>query len=78
MSIHLNGGVLRNGTRIYNQSTVEAFYTRQDGLPYNNRRALGWDTLPISANPPCGHLFSLNSFGHTGYTGTMIWADRDK
>jgi CubicO group peptidase (beta-lactamase class C family) len=34
--------------------------------------------LPISANPPCGHLFSLNSFGHTGYTGTMIWADRDK
>ncbi len=49
-----------------------------DGLPYNNRRALGWDTVPISDNPPCGHLFSLNSFGHTGYTGTSIWADRDK
>lgn len=56
-----------------------------DGLPYQNRRALGWDTLPIQANPPCGHMFSLNSFGHTGYTGkhffnegTSIWADRDK
>ena len=54
------------------------FYTRVDGFPYQNRRALGWDTVPISDNPPCGHLFSLNSFGHTGYTGTMIWADRDK
>ena len=20
----------------------------------------------------------MNSFGHTGYTGTSIWADRDK
>jgi CubicO group peptidase (beta-lactamase class C family) len=47
-------------------------------LPYNNRRALGWDTVPIQTNPPCGTLFSLNSFGHTGYTGTMMWADRDK
>lgn len=34
--------------------------------------------MPIQDNPPCGHLFSLNSFGHTGYTGTMMWADRDK
>ena len=49
-----------------------------DGLPYQNRRALGWDTVPISSNPPCGHLFSPNSFGHTGYTGTMMWVDRDK
>jgi hypothetical protein len=36
-------------------------------LPYNNRRALGWDTVPIQDNPPCGHLFSPNSFGHTGF-----------
>lgn len=57
---------------------METFYTRVDGLPYNNRRALGWDTVPIQANPPCGTLFSMNSFGHTGYTGTMMWADRDK
>ena len=34
--------------------------------------------MPIQNNPPCGTLFSLNSFGHTGYTGTSIWADRDK
>ena len=52
--------------------------TRVDGLPYANRRALGWDTVPIQPNPPCGHKFSEYSFGHTGYTGTMMWADRDK
>lgn len=78
MQIHLNKGLHRNGTRIYKTQTVEKFYKREDGLPYNNRRALGWDTVPIQANPPCGTLFSLNSFGHTGYTGTMMWADRDK
>ena len=39
---------------------------------------MGWDTVPIQPNPPCGHLFSPNSFGHTGYTGTMMWVDRDK
>jgi CubicO group peptidase (beta-lactamase class C family) len=78
MQIHINRGLHRNGTRIYNASTVDIFYKREDGLPYNNRRALGWDTVPIQTNPPCGTLFSLNSFGHTGYTGTSIWADRDK
>lgn len=57
---------------------MTTFYAREDGLPYNNRRALGWDTVPIQTNPPCGKFFSLNSFGHTGFTGTMMWADRDK
>ena len=78
MQIHLNKGLHRNGTRIYKSATVEKFYQREDGLPYNNRRALGWDTVPIQTYPPCGTLFSLNSFGHTGYTGTMMWADREK
>lgn len=78
MQIHINRGVHRNGTRIYKASTVDTFYKREDGLPYNNRRALGWDTVPIQTYPPCGTLFSMNSFGHTGYTGTSIWADRDK
>jgi CubicO group peptidase (beta-lactamase class C family) len=54
------------------------FANRVDGLPYDNRRALGWDTVPIQSNPPCGHKFSMRSFGHTGFTGTMMWADREK
>lgn len=78
MQFHLRKGVTKNNTRIFQESTIRRFYTRVDGLPYSNRRALGWDTVPIQQYPPCGNLFSLNSFGHTGYTGTMMWADRDR
>ncbi|MBL8008852.1 MAG: serine hydrolase, partial [Ignavibacteria bacterium] len=26
----------------------------------------------------CGELISDNCFGHTGYTGTSIWCDKDR
>lgn len=78
MQVYLNKGVTSTGKKVFNASTVELFETRVDGLPYENRRALGWDTVPIQDNPPCGHFFSPNSYGHTGYTGTMMWADREK
>ena len=78
MQVHLNQGLNRKGQRVFTPETVQLFWTREDGLPYENRRALGWDTVPIQTNPPCGHYFSERSFGHTGYTGTSIWADRDK
>jgi CubicO group peptidase (beta-lactamase class C family) len=64
--------------RIFKESTVELFTTRVKGLPYNNTRALGWDTLPNEYPSPCGQLFSANSFGHTGFTGTVLWADKDQ
>jgi hypothetical protein len=72
MQVHLTKGKLPDGREFYKPETVEKFYTRVDGLPYNNRRALGWDTIPIQQYPPCGNLFSPNSFGHTGYTGKKI------
>ena len=40
----------------------------------NNRRGLGWDK-PGEFNPNISDLASNRSFGHTGFTGTMIWAD---
>jgi beta-N-acetylhexosaminidase len=40
-----------------------------------NRRGLGFDKPQISgAGPTCGCV-SMSSFGHTGFTGTMAWAD---
>ena len=41
-----------------------------------NRRGLGFDKpqLPGTSGPTCG-CASLTSFGHTGFTGTMAWAD---
>ena len=37
-------------------------------------RPLGWD-VPTGTRSSAGHLFSDESFGHTGFTGTSIWID---
>jgi beta-glucosidase-like glycosyl hydrolase/CubicO group peptidase (beta-lactamase class C family) len=44
-----------------------------------NRRGIGFDKPQIAgaAGPTCG-CASLTSFGHTGFTGTMTWADPDE
>ena len=41
-----------------------------------NRRGLGLDKpqLPNEKGPTCGCV-AMSSFGHTGFTGTMAWAD---
>jgi len=67
-------------SRLFEPQTVELFTAKATGLGYDNSRALGWDTKPEATKypPPCGNKFSQNSFGHTGYTGTSVWCDRDK
>jgi len=61
---------------------VITFFTQKwSGVSYPNSRGLGWDTKPeptSSYRTPCGEKFSDNCFGHTGYTGTSVWADNDK
>ena len=59
---------------------IEMFTTRFKGLNYENTRCLGWDSKPKPTNfpSPCGDLISENCFGHTGYTGTSIWSDKDR
>ena len=46
--------------------------TKQDT---NSTRALGWDTRTPTGYSSAGALFGLQSFGHTGFTGTSIWVD---
>jgi CubicO group peptidase (beta-lactamase class C family) len=38
------------------------------------RRGLGW-ALKTSDENSCGANFGSHSFGHTGFTGTSVWAD---
>jgi CubicO group peptidase (beta-lactamase class C family) len=66
----LNGGVFEH-QRIVSRPTLELF-TRRAGVP-DSSRALGWDT----PSPPssAGTLFSADSYGHTGFTGTSLWID---
>ena len=65
---------------MFKPETVEMFTTKVTGLGYTNTRALGWETKPEPTKhpPPCGYKFSSNCFGHTGYTGTSVWCDKEK
>jgi CubicO group peptidase (beta-lactamase class C family) len=68
----LNGGSY-SGVQLLKPSTVARWTSRQRA---DASRALGWDTP--SSNSSAGRFFSLRSFGHTGFTGTSIWADPEK
>jgi len=70
ISVLLNKGKL-NQKQFIKQSTIELFTKRYSE---ESTRALGWDTKSESGSS-AGEYFSINSFGHTGYTGTSIWAD---
>ena len=68
----LNGGSY-GGVQLIKPSTVARWTARQRA---DASRALGWDTP--SPNSSAGRFFSFRSFGHTGFTGTSIWADPEK
>lgn len=53
---------------------MRTFAARSD-VP-GSSRALGWDTaLPTSS---CGSAMSPTAIGHTGFTGTSLWIDRER
>ena len=68
----LNGGSY--GGRSYSSAATVAMFTSRQAE--NNSRALGWDTP--SPNSSAGDYFGSRSFGHTGFTGTSIWVDRER
>jgi CubicO group peptidase (beta-lactamase class C family) len=41
------------------------------------RRGLGW-ALKTTDENSCGRALSRESFGHTGFTGTSVWADPER
>ncbi len=74
MQMYLQKGNYGNH-RYFSEKTFNEFntcYFCQDG----NRRGLGFDKpqLPGTPGPTC-NCVSMDSFGHTGFTGTMAWAD---
>lgn len=68
--------------KLFDAEIINLFVKKYSDVPYENSRALGWDTKPLENSTqyriPCGELISENCFGHTGYTGTSIWCDRDR
>ena len=73
MQMYLNRGIYGD-ERYIDSSTIDLF-TKAHFLDNNNRRGLGFDKPePIKGGPTCREV-SLSSFGHTGFTGTIAWAD---
>jgi serine-type D-Ala-D-Ala carboxypeptidase len=62
----------RGKAGLLDQGLAARFTTRQQTVR-NSCWALGWDT-PSSISSS-GTLFSPESFGHLGYTGTSLWVD---
>lgn len=75
MQMYLNGGWYGED-RFIDEATLTTYtscYNCEDG----NRRGLGFDrplTEEDDAGPACDDASAL-SFGHSGFTGTLVWVD---
>ena len=78
MQMYLNGGTY--GGRSYLQDSTLRRYTTRYDKDGENRRALGFDK-PVTDEPgegPACDDASASSFGHSGFTGCLAWADPEE
>ncbi|MBX3238425.1 MAG: serine hydrolase [Chitinophagaceae bacterium] len=72
MQMVLDGGKY-NGYYFFSPETIKKFTVKSSKI---SRRALGFDKPDnINGEPYPGKLASAETFGHTGFTGTCVWAD---
>lgn len=78
MQMYLNGGVY-GGVHYFDTTTINLF-TKAPFLDNDNRRALGFDKpqMDYTKEGPTCKCVSGDSFGHTGFTGTIAWADPEE
>ena len=69
----LNGGIYR-WKRIFTPETVRLFTSRSNVIE-GSSRCYGWDSPSGKASG--GVYISDDSFGHTGFTGTSLWIDKE-
>ena len=62
------------GLQYFSEQTFNDFNTCYY-CPEGNRRGLGFDKPQITKEGPTCGCVSKSSFGHTGFTGTIAWAD---
>lgn len=72
----LNGGGYA-GKRVFSPAAVEAMTMDQNGA-LNAPWGLGWGLAGSRAWNFFGELVSPTTFGHTGATGTVAWADPER
>ncbi len=73
MQMNLQGGSF-GGVRYFMPAVIDTFTAQQYTL---NRRGLGWDK-PHLEDPmmsSASRYASRDSYGHSGFTGTLVWVD---
>jgi beta-glucosidase-like glycosyl hydrolase/CubicO group peptidase (beta-lactamase class C family) len=73
MELYLQKGNYGN-QQYFSEKTFEDFNTCYF-CAVGNRRGVGFDKPQLGTEGPTCGCASMTSFGHTGYTGTMAWAD---
>lgn len=65
------------GKRYLKPETVRYFTKAPFAASNDNRRGIGFDKLPIGKKGSCtaSKSGSMQGYGHTGFTGTFVWAD---
>jgi len=77
LQMHLNKGYY--GGRRYISDTTEMVFNKRYFAKDSVRRGLGWDKPQFKDQPgPTFEEISPKSFGHQGFTGTMVWADPEE
>src|SRR5258706_7947083 len=66
--------LLRGGAPVFKAETVAKMTSVETPANVAVRRAGGFD-LDSSFSRPRGEIFPLGSFGHTGFTGGVMWID---
>ncbi len=69
----LNGGSWR-GIRILSHHSIDEMTSVESPAGAMRLRGLGWD-LGAPFDPGGAQLKHVGSYGHTGFTGTMLWVD---
>ena len=66
--------------KVYLKAETIALFTERAYPEGDNRRGLGFDKPSVTENEDHypSQLVSPSSYGHTGFTGTLIWIDPDK
>ncbi|HAS45366.1 MAG TPA: glycosyl hydrolase [Microscillaceae bacterium] len=71
LQMHLQGGQY-GGIRYFEKATIDTFTKAHfEG----NRRGLGWDKKPEKPYSYTPSFFSQASYGHSGFTGCVVWVD---
>ncbi|MEM0516858.1 glycoside hydrolase family 3 N-terminal domain-containing protein [Aequorivita flava] len=65
------------GTRYFNPDVLDLFNTCYY-CNKNVRRGVGFDKPQLGTSGPTCGCVSMTSFGHSGFTGTLAWADPDE